>query len=753
MLFRTTALSAAALLLPILAFAQGEASRSSRTWEVGKYTIEASLPDSDSVRQVALKTQLALRNVSTGTAQGLTLRISPSAEVAAVFVNGVQTDFSKGEEKVGAGSLQRIIVRGLSVPPRGTVSVEVSYKLKVDENSGLAAVSAAGTQLLPLSYWYPTPTSWLFARGADFAPTELRVAGRAGTGVIAPGNAVGSGLFSTGLRIQPFFLAGNWETVEALGVTVYLPKGSGELERRRARAIAEHAVAAREFFSKSLGRYPDAPLRIVAVRRGGGFSGGGVVLLDEGAFRREKLDAQTAVVLADAVAKVWLGNAAEVTGDGYGAVREGLARFLATQFVESVFGTEAADVERLRQRIAYGAVSRRDGPITQISPIDDFYFSAMTNKGALIWRRLVRDAGPEKFFGAIRAGIESSRLELASLRSAFPEHKEFLDYAFDQVTDGNLLAGTPQKSDAGPWTVALRNTGPVDVVVSVRAQTSDGRFLAERARIPAKGFGQSLFPSDVPVVRAEVDPEKFELQSDYSDDAAPRLFTESDLVLLVKSSFDRQDFVGAERDARAVLATVPGFDEVRVLLARALLAQGRLADAESEFRRLLEEKLPSSRALAWANAGLGEIAARGGRTPEAVARFEAAISADAELGATVAARRGRARLGVAGDPTDGIREFFALFDKAAVSNRKVELDALIMPGEVIRFSRGISGQAQEWKSRVGTLQRINDSTLLVEVEVELRMINKAPESGSAVYRMFRSDAGWRISGVEAFDVR
>ena len=63
---------------------------------------------------------------------------------------------------------------------------------------------------------------------------------------------------------------------------------------------------------------------IVAVKRGGGFSGGGTIFVDDTVLRRSKIDSLTAMNIADAVAKLWLGNAVAVNGDAFGVIREGL---------------------------------------------------------------------------------------------------------------------------------------------------------------------------------------------------------------------------------------------------------------------------------------------------------------------------------------------------------------------------------------------------------------------------------------------
>src|SRR5687767_15859289 len=107
------------------------------------------------------------------------------------------------------------------------------------------------------------------------------------------------------------------------------------------------------------------------------------------------------MIIADSVAKMWLGSAVTLTGDGSGVIREGLTKYIATQFLESKFGKDVADVERQRQRVAYAAVSRRDAPLTVVAPLDDYYYTEVANKGGMVWRILARKVGSDEFFKAI----------------------------------------------------------------------------------------------------------------------------------------------------------------------------------------------------------------------------------------------------------------------------------------------------------------------------------------------------------------
>ena len=735
-------------------------SRASKTWEVLKYDITATLPQTETDRNLSVKAILNLKNTSGNVASRLTLRISPNAEVLSVKVNDTTTDFSKGEEKItGNSTLQRIQVRLPSIQSSQTFSVAVDYKLNVKENSALSALSPIGSQFLPLSFWYPTPNSWYFARGADYAPFSLKVRAPVGLMVLSSGSANVTGTnsevasaFEQKLNAQPFFVAGNWDVVNANNVSVFIPKGVGTDEQKRAGELAALASDAKSFSEKLLGSVTDVPIRLVSVNRGGGFSSGGTIFVDDSVFRGQKIDSQTAMTIADAIAKIWLGNSVIAGGEANGVIREGLTRFIATQFIESKYGKDVAEVERLRQRTAYGTVVSRDAPLNMVSPLDDYYYNAVGNKGAMVWRLLSKTVGQDEFFNKIRAQMKDGNLELSEIRSAFPAQKELLDYAFDKVTDMDLLIGLPQ-SQGAETKVALRNVGSIDAEVNIVATTSNGESLIAQAMIPAKSFGEAAFKTGNKIIRVEIDSEKIYPQTDYSDDVAPREFNESDAFLVVKRLFDKQDFAGVEKNARNILKFLPRFDDIRVLLARSLLAQSKTSDAEKEFQAVLIEKLPTSRSLAWANAGLGEIAQKSGNASQAIKFFNETIRSDAEYGATLFARQGRNKINASVTIEDSVKEFFTKFDKAAVSGRKAELDAIIAPGEIQKFAGGIAGQAEQWQTKIVQVDKIDANDLLVETFLNTKFLNKTDESGTAVFRLSKISGNWKLSAVEVFEVR
>ena len=317
-----------AIIFVRFTFAQDDV-RPTATWQVQKYDISATVPSADTDRSLAVKANLSIKNISSSPATTLSLRISSVAEIAAVTINGASADFTKREEKVGtSGSLQRVAIRVPATSPGGVLTATVDYKLTIKDNSGLSSIGPAGSTFLPLSYWYPTPNSWYFARGADYAPFSVKVSGANGLTVISAGVETG-GVFTNTSAGQPFFLTGNWDAISSGGITVDVPKGLIGDARARADELSKLAADAKTFAAGILGTAPEMPFRIVGVHRGAGFAEDGTILVDDSVFRRSKIDSQTAMNIAEAIVKTWIGGSIAIAGDGQGVVREGLSRFIA----------------------------------------------------------------------------------------------------------------------------------------------------------------------------------------------------------------------------------------------------------------------------------------------------------------------------------------------------------------------------------------------------------------------------------------
>lgn len=738
----------------------------SAAWQVTKFDITATVPPAGE-RALTARALLTIRNIGRGAGSSLTLRISPKAEIKAAAANEATATFRAGDVR---NDLQLVrVTLPAAVAPGASVNVALDYRLPVAENTGLAALSPAGSQFLPLSSWYPVHSSLASPRGVDVAPLRLTVNNAGGEMVVASGRGSGSS-FDQMLKVQPFFLTGNWDVSdgsgEANGVSAFMPKGAGEEVRQRATELIALAASARSFYAGLLGTAPDMPVKLVAVRRGAGFNEGGTVLLDAAAFRRPKMDAASALLIAESVARMWVGGQAPVRGEGGGVLREGLPRYLAALFLEKQFGREVADAERARERVSYSSIAKRDAPLSRTVPLDPTYYNSAANKGAMVWRLIERSMGRDVLMTVLRAAVqrgaaEPEGLSLASLRGILAERggenlKGLLDYELDQPTDRDLMVGLPQQR-GNQWVVALRNTGSVDANVEVVGTTATGERLRVAAVIPARSFGEAVFNTTARLTRVEVDPDKVYPQQDYSNDAMPRALQGEDPLAEANARFVKQDYAGTEAAAREMLTGSPRMQEARILLARSLLAQNKMDEAEKEFRAALDERLPTPFALAWGNIGLGEISLRKGQAADAARRFNDAVRAEGDYASTLAARTGRIKAEAAANaataPDESARTFITQLDQAIKGGRKAELEALTMTGELASFIGGIVGsQPEVWTTRVVRTEQLDANRLAADVQITARQLGR-DSAGTAVLILSRSGGGWKLSGIEFFEVR
>ncbi|HEX3557839.1 MAG TPA: tetratricopeptide repeat protein [Pyrinomonadaceae bacterium] len=747
--------------------AQQQPGEGAPAWQVLQYDISVSAGDaSGATRTLAARVVLSVRNVGTGAGRTLTVRLNENAKIESASVGGEPARFTPGKDarvKLQTAQLQL----PANIPPGSTISATFQYSLPLTTNTGLASISPEGLQFLPLSYWYPTPNTPVAPRGADYAPLKLTVNGLAGGDTLVSTGKVAGGIFVQTLNSQPFFVTGRFETVEgagdARGVSALLHQSPSVEERREAEALIALAASARAFYAGSLGPAPDSPIRLVGVRRGAGFDTAGTLLLDHAAFRRQKIDSVTATQIADAVARLWVGGATPVEGEGAGVVREGLSRYLALLFVEKQFGKAAADAELTRMAMLYAPVAERDAPLARTSPAFDTYFNSATNKGALVWRLLASAAGREAFAGVMRAqlgAVAPHAVSLASLRERLAETggdrvSRLMSSLFDLPTDTDLMVGLPQQR-AGAWVSNLRNTGSFDVDVMVEALTDRGERLTTTAHIQAKDFGEAQFKTASNIVRVEIDPEKLYPQTNYANDVAPQGPGTLEAIEQARIQLGQQP-AQAETLARAILARAPTSEDARVVLARALLEENRLDDAEREFRAALDSMLPLPATLAWSNIGLGEIALKRNRAGEAAKLFDAAVKIEADYPSALAARADRLKAETAAGtppaPDEQIKSAVAALDAAIRGGRKTEIDALIVPGELPNFSKGIVGtQPDLWQTNVLRTDQLGPDRFAADVTLTARTLGKE-RSGQAVYVFARTPAGWKLSEIPIFEVR
>ncbi len=746
------------------------------SWQVMGFDISASVLQSE--RTLAAVATLTIENVGRGAGTGLTFRLNSRAKVKSVNVNGTQATFRLLPD--ARSGLQRLNVTLPSVPANGSVAVSVDYRLLVERNTGLEAISQLGSQFLPLTAvaasdlaaggWYPVLNTPFTVRATDTARFKLRVEGN---GVISSGTESSAGnavVFEQTLNGQPFFLQGSWERTEgageAKGITAFLAPGTPPDEKKQAEAMMNLAAAARTFYAPLLGPSPAVPMRLIAVRRGAGFNDTGTLLIERGAFRRSKLDAATAMLIAESTARLWIGGQTPVHGEGSGVLRDGISRYLALLFLEKQFGRDPAASEVLRERTAFATVAKRDVPLSRSTPLDDSYFSGMPNKSSMVWQLVDRRLGREAFLNILRTQLQGaagdhSGISLASLRGAIAARgdealRKLLDYELDQATEMDLMVGLPQVR--GTETVsALRNMGSIDALVTVVATTDRGEQLKVETTVPAQNFADAVFKTTAKIVRVEVDPDKLYPQIDYSNDVVPRVRELNDALGEAARFFGAQDFTRAETTAREIVAAAPRLQEARLLLARALLGANKLDEAEKLFRAALEEPLPAAASLAWANVGLGEIELKRGQIVEAARRFNEAVRTEGEYASALAARAGRIRaesVGTSQPPVDeSVRAFAGQLGKDITAGSKADLENKVLSGELGRFINGLLGTRPDvWQTRVLRTEQLDSVQTVADVSITSKVLGKEA-AGTAVFTLVRVGSAWKLSGIDLFEVR
>ena len=735
-------------------------------WQITSFDITANIQQSE--RTLSAVAILSATNVGRGTGSSFTFRIANKASIKGVTMGGATANFRTIPETYG--NLQRVTVTlPNSIAAGGPLVLNVTYNLAVESNTGLAAISPIGSQFLPLSFWYPAPNTPFTVRGADTAPVRLVVNGaNVISSGIDKGGAAGSSVYEQLLFAQPFFVQGDWDKLEGTGesknVTAFLPRGATVEEKKQGEAIVNLAASARAYYANLLGPAPEVPIRLVAVRRGSGFGEGGTILVEPGAFRRAKVDSATALLISEAISRLWIGGQTSVRGEGGGLLRDALPRFLAVLFIEKQFGREAAQAEMLRERLAYSAVARKDAPLARVTPLEGTYFSSVPNKGAMVWRLIDHSLGHDSFSGTLRDLLQTGKgnaggINLAALRKALADRggekiKTLLDQQLDQVTDLDLMVGLPQQRGS-EWVSALRNLGSTDALTTVRATTASGEQFSADVTVPARNFSEAVFKTTAKIVRLEIDPDKLYPQLDYSNDSVPRARDLQEGLGEATRQFGAQDFVKAEAIAREILDQAPNMQEARIIIARALLGQNRIDEAEKLFRSILEETLPTPAALAWGNIGLGEISLRKGQTAEAAKRFNDAVRADAEYASSLAARAGRIKAETAANTlqVDGsIRTFIGQLDQAITSGKKTELDSRIVSGELVRFINGVVGtQPEVWQTRVLRTEQLDATLAAADVSLDTKELGRQ-RAGTAVLILARMGGSWKLLAIDLFEV-
>jgi len=140
---------------------------------------------------------------------------------------------------------------------------------------------------------------------------------------------------------------------------------------------------------------------------------------------------------------------------------------------------------------------------------------------------------------------------------------------------------------------------------------------------------------------------------------------------------------------------------------------------------------------------------------EAAKRFNDAVIASRDYPSSLAARAARIRAEAAANNAPPIdetaRAFITQLSQAVVSNKKAELESRVVSGELVRFINASIG-TEVWESKVIRTEQLNANLIAADVQIRANKLGTAGE-GTAVLILARTPSGWKLSGIDLFEVR
>jgi len=349
-----------------------------------------------------------------------------------------------------------------------------------------------------------------------------------------------------------------WETVErvanvsVIGGNVFrsLERKAGDLtlslllksrDDRFADKIAEYAQRSAEYYGTLLFPFPFNQLTVVSAPLGRGLLGvafPGSMLITEDAFtgglgRGYDRDSYRLLVVAHEAAHTYFPY--QVSGRGIAErwLSEGFAEYLGLMTVENMLGPRAFRLELDEDRAWYARASRSDRPLGSYTWINrgPEYPGVIYAKGAFILHMLRFVVGPETFERILKAYAtryrdQSVRVDDFARTASEVAGRDltwyFQQWIYDRVLPDYTITDitSAPAEDGFRTTVRVRNAGSGRMPVDVLLELEGGEKVSKRVEV---GSGTTVGVTEATprrVIRAEVDPEKWLLQSNYTNDAA-----------------------------------------------------------------------------------------------------------------------------------------------------------------------------------------------------------------------------------------
>ncbi|HEV8353433.1 MAG TPA: M1 family aminopeptidase [bacterium] len=305
--------------------------------------------------------------------------------------------------------------------------------------------------------------------------------------------------------------------------------------------LVDFTGKAAEYYGRILYPFPTGKITMVASPFGRSLLGIGLpslMMITEDAFQPAdptlNRDSFRLLLVAHEAAHTYFPAETSGKGIGYIWLSEGFAEYLGLLTVEEVMGKEAFARELAEERRGYARVAGQDLPIAAYTWINSGTTAAVVvryQKGAYVLHMLRHVVGTQTFLNIMKT--YATRFRAQSVRvSNFQDvaqevYGQSLEWFFQEwiyqrvLPDYTIESATSAAAEGGTRTmVRVRNLGTGEMPVDVVFEMDGGEKLTRRATVGSRADATVEVVTPRPVRRVEVDPEKWILQANYTNDSA-----------------------------------------------------------------------------------------------------------------------------------------------------------------------------------------------------------------------------------------
>ena len=311
---------------------------------------------------------------------------------------------------------------------------------------------------------------------------------------------------------------------------------------RFADQIADFTLKSAQYYSRLLYPFPFDRLTVLSAPFGRGVLGvgyPGLMMITEDAFTGGQSgdlsrDSFRLLTIAHEAAHTYFPHQTSGRGVAAAWMSEGFAEYLGLMTVEVVLGKQAFRKELDEDRVWYASVAGRDRPVAAYTFINSGTADAAAvryAKGAFILHMLRFVVGDETFQKilqtyATRFRNQSVRVDDFAQVSSEVAGRDlnwfFQEWIHDIVLPDYTIAEVSSVPAEGAFrlTAKVRNLGSGVMPVDVLFELDNGERVVQRIDVGSRTEVSVIVTAPRPARRVEADPEKWLLQSNYTNDAA-----------------------------------------------------------------------------------------------------------------------------------------------------------------------------------------------------------------------------------------